>query len=123
MDAIRFLLVLVGIRENGGDSAYMVNESSFNAAMFANQYECPVLGFVWCDTHHDWMRCDESGICGACLDAHLDSLGQNESEDCWIWDEEGPEVIYFDDDGSCARPKPFASVAPYADEDSDEVPF
>lgn len=119
MDAIRFLLVLVGIRENGGDAAYMVSESSFNAAMFANQYECPVLGFVWCNTHRDWMRCDESGICGKCLDAHLDSLGQNESEDCWIWDEEGPEVIYFDDDGSCARPKPNKPVA----EDNGDCPF
>ena len=101
MDATRFLLVLVGIRENGGDAAYMVSESSFNAAMFANQYECPVLGFVWCDTHRDWMRCDESGICGKCLDAHLDSLGQNESEDCYGWDAE-PDII-SDDDG-CARP-------------------
>ena len=119
MDAIRFLLVLVGIRENGGDAAYMVSESSFNAAMFANQYECPVLGFVWCDTHHDWMRCDESGICGACLDAHLDSLGQNESDDCYGWDDD--DVILDNDIYPCSRP--FASVAPYADEDSDEVPF
>jgi hypothetical protein len=120
MDAVRFLLVLVGIGENGEDHAYMVEEHSFTTAMFTRCYECAVFAYVWCNTHRDWIRCDESGICRKCLDAHLDSLGQNESEDCWIWDT-APDTI-SDDDG-CAHPRPFANVAPYADEESDEVPF
>jgi hypothetical protein len=119
MDAIRFLLVLVGIGKNGEDHAYMVGEHSFTTAMFTRCYECPVLAFVWCNTHRDWVRCDESGICGACLDAHLDSLGQNESEDCYGWDDD--DVILDSDIYPCSRT--YASVAPYADEDSDEVPF
>lgn len=97
----RFLLVLVGIGNDGGDRPYIVSESSFTAAMFANVYECPVLAYVWCETHRDWIRCDESGICDKCLNTYLDSLGQNESEDCYGWDDE--DNMLDDDVQRCPR--------------------
>lgn len=64
-----YLLVVEGLAESGADSAMVVSESTYRAAMFGCVFSEPVHGYVWCDTHHDWVPADEALVCERCADA------------------------------------------------------
>ena len=64
----QFLLVVEGLAGSGADAAMSVTEVDYKAAMFDLCFTQPVHGYVWCDTHHDWVRSDESMVCDRCLE-------------------------------------------------------
>ena len=64
----QFLLVVEGLAASGADVAMSVTEVDYKAAMFDLCFTQPVHGYVWCDKHHDWVRCDEAMICQRCLE-------------------------------------------------------
>ena len=64
----QFLLVVEGLAGSGADVAMSVTEVDYKAAMFDLCFTQPVHGYVWCDTHHDWVRSDEAMVCGRCLE-------------------------------------------------------
>ena len=62
----QFLLVVEVLAASGADAAMTVTEVDYKAAMYDLVY--PAVGYVWCDKHHDWIRCDEAMICERCLE-------------------------------------------------------